>query len=162
MNETNITLAIMIEGWQAYQNNLSKALAPLSDEQLALRAGSNLRSIDELARHLIAVRAGWYHNFLREGDDSFDAISHWDEPGHPSRTASELVNGMAITWRLMQDALAQFSATNLQVVFTNDSDSQKFSQTRGWVVWHVIEHDLHHGGEISYSLGMHGLKAPNI
>ena len=57
MNETNITLAIMIEGWQAYQNNLSKALAPLSDEQLAFRAGPNLRSIDELARHLIAVRA---------------------------------------------------------------------------------------------------------
>jgi hypothetical protein len=26
----------------------------------------------------------------------------------------------------------------------------------------VIEHDLHHGGEIGYSLGMHGLQAPDI
>jgi uncharacterized damage-inducible protein DinB len=24
-------------------------------------------------------------------------------------------------------------------------------------VWHVAEHDLHHGGEISLTLGVHGL-----
>jgi hypothetical protein len=28
---------------------------------------------------------------------------------------------------------------------------------RGWVVWHVLEHDLHHGGEISQILGTNGL-----
>ena len=28
--------------------------------------------------------------------------------------------------------------------------------TRAWIVWHLIEHDLHHGGEISQSLGMIG------
>jgi uncharacterized damage-inducible protein DinB len=33
---------------------------------------------------------------------------------------------------------------------------------RGWIVWHVIEHDLHHGGEVSFTLGMHGLAAPDI
>jgi uncharacterized damage-inducible protein DinB len=27
------------------------------------------------------------------------------------------------------------------------------------VVWHVLEHDLHHGGEISLTLGMHGIDA---
>jgi uncharacterized damage-inducible protein DinB len=34
--------------------------------------------------------------------------------------------------------------------------------TRGWVVWHVIKHDLHHGGEIAYSMVMYGLKAADI
>jgi uncharacterized damage-inducible protein DinB len=29
--------------------------------------------------------------------------------------------------------------------------------TRQWVVWHLIEHDLHHGGEISLILGSNGL-----
>jgi len=27
------------------------------------------------------------------------------------------------------------------------------------VVWHVLEHDLHHGGEISLMLGLHRLQA---
>jgi hypothetical protein len=28
---------------------------------------------------------------------------------------------------------------------------------RGWVAWHVMEHDLHHAGEISQILGTKGL-----
>ncbi|HXZ03285.1 MAG TPA: hypothetical protein VEH81_00550 [Ktedonobacteraceae bacterium] len=37
-----------------------------------------------------------------------------------------------------------------------------YTFTRGLIVWYVIEHDLHHAGEIAYSLGMHGMKAPDI
>jgi uncharacterized damage-inducible protein DinB len=40
--------------------------------------------------------------------------------------------------------------------------SEDIYLTRGSIVWHVIEHDLHHGGEITYSLVMHGIKAPDI
>jgi hypothetical protein len=50
MNDTNITLAMMTEGWQMYQRESNKALAPLSNEQLVLRAAPNLHSIGELAR----------------------------------------------------------------------------------------------------------------
>jgi uncharacterized damage-inducible protein DinB len=34
--------------------------------------------------------------------------------------------------------------------------------TRQWVIWHLIEHDLHHGGEISLTMGMYRLKAPDL
>jgi hypothetical protein len=30
------------------------------------------------------------------------------------------------------------------------------------LICHVYELDLHHGGELSFSLGMHGLAAPDI
>ena len=61
MSETSETLAFFTQGWQNYQHQLSIALARLSPEQLVLRAAPDLRSIDELARHVIAVRAGWFH-----------------------------------------------------------------------------------------------------
>ena len=51
------------------------ALAPLSLDQLALSAAPNLRSIDELACHIIAVRAGWFHEVLDEGAEDFGAFS---------------------------------------------------------------------------------------
>ncbi len=162
MGNANITLAIMTEGWQTYQSELSKALAPLSPEQLAFRAAPYLRSIGELARHMIVARAGWYHDVLHEGDDAFNALSYWDSPGSPIRSASEIVNGLALTWQVMQEALAHYTPTDLQVVFEGELEGQNYAYTRGWVVWHVIEHDLHHGGEIGYSLGMHGLQAPDI
>lgn len=162
MTNTNITLAMMTEGWQAYQRELSKALAPLSPEQLAWRAAPQLRSIGELARHMIAGRAGWYYEILHEGDDAFNALSYWNSSGSPTRSASEIVNGLALTWQVMQEALARYTPTDLQAVLEYELNGQTNRDTRGWVIWHVIEHDVHHGGEISYSLGMQGLQAPDI
>jgi uncharacterized damage-inducible protein DinB len=162
MSETNVTLAIITAGWQAYQDRLSSALAPLSPEQLALRAAPQLRSIDELALHIIAVRAGWFHYPLGEGDDAFGAYHEWDRPEAPTRTAAELVEGLAATWQVMQSALARFTPADLTQTLTGVRKGHTYAHQRGWVIWHVLEHDLHHGGEIGFSLGMHGLTAPDI
>ncbi len=162
MSEANVTLAIMSKGWHTYQNRLCEALAPLSPDQLALCAASNLRSIDELARHIIGVRAGWFHEALGEGGEDFGAFSQWDLPDSPSRQASELVSGLEATWQVMQEALARFTPADLQENIQKERRGKTCTFTRGGIVWHVIEHDLHHGGEIAYSLGMHGLKATDI
>ena len=162
MGEINVTLAMMAEGWHAYQERLSGALAPLTPEQLAVRAASQLRSIDELARHIVGVRAGWFHNILGEGDDTFGAYHDWGSPGAAMRPASELVSGLAATWHVMQAALARFTPEDLTQTLTGERKGRSYAHKRGWVVWHVLEHDLHHGGEIGYSLGIHGLKAPDL
>jgi uncharacterized damage-inducible protein DinB len=163
MSDTNITLALITEGWHTYQSALCKALAPLSDEQLALRAAPNLRSIGQLARHLIGARKGWFHFVLGEGNDAFGGFASWPDPEKPIPPASELVRGLEATWQGMQEVLARYTPTDLlEVVNDEDEEGNTIPHTRGWVIWHVIEHDLHHGGEIGYSLGMHGLQAPDI
>lgn len=162
MAETNVTLAMMVDGWHDYQTQLSAALAPLTTEQLALRAAPQLRSIEELARHIIGVRAGWFHNILGEGDNAFGAYHDWDTPDAPAQTASELVDGLAATWQAMQAALSRFTPDDLTETVSGERKGRHFAHRRGWVVWHVLEHDLHHGGEIGFSLGMHGLKAPDL
>jgi uncharacterized damage-inducible protein DinB len=162
MSETGETLAFFTQGWQNYQNQLIIALARLSPEQLALRAAPNLRSIDELARHIIAVRAGWFHFCLKEGDEDFGAFGAWDEPGSPARSADELVSGLEKTWQVVQEVLGRYTLADLQSIVQDEWEGQVYNYPRGWVIWHVIEHDVHHGGEIAYSLGMHGLTAPDI
>lgn len=162
MDDTNTTLAIMADGWRAYQTELRAVLAPLTPEQLALRAAPHLRSIDELAHRIIGVRAGWFHNILGEGDYTFGACHDWDWPDAPARTADELVSGLAATWQSMQAALARFTAYDLAQTVTGERKGHTFAHKRGWVVWHVIEHDVYHGGEIGYSLGMYGLRAPDL
>jgi uncharacterized damage-inducible protein DinB len=162
VSEANVTLGIMSEGWQTYQQKLIDALAPLSAEQLALRAMPSLRSIEQLARHMISVRAGWFHRFLGEGGDDFGALATWDAPDSPVRSASELVEGLKATWRVMQEALARYTPADLQETIERVRYGQTVRLTRGWVVWHLIEHDLHHGGELAFSLGMHGLTAPDV
>src|SRR5579862_7841602 len=98
MSETSETLAFFAQGWQNYQNQLSIALARLSPEQLALRAAPDLRSIDELVRHIIADRAGWFSYVLEEGDEDLRAFQQWGEPDSLPCSASELVSGLEKTW----------------------------------------------------------------
>jgi uncharacterized damage-inducible protein DinB len=162
MSETNGTLAIFSHGWHDYQDKLSTALTPLSTEQLALCAAPELRSIDELTRHIIATRAGWFHDGLGEGNDDFAAFIHWQGSDSTPRLASELVDGLTQTWNVMQEVLARYTSADLQETVTRERQGRTYTFTRGWIIWHVIEHDLHHGGEIAYSMGMHGLTAPDI
>jgi uncharacterized damage-inducible protein DinB len=162
MTETQTTLETFYAGWQTYQGHLVKAVAPLSPEQLALRAAPNLRSIGELATHIVRTRAGWFHHAIGEGTDETALYMAWNAPDMPPPSAAELVGGLEATWRMMQDALARWTPAVLAQPFQRDRNGQAYTLTRQWIIWHLIEHDLHHGGELCFSLGMHGLEAPDI
>src|SRR5215468_6062688 len=66
MTEDNFTLTTFYAQWKAYQEQIKESIAPLAAEQLALRAGSGLRSIGENATHIASVRAGWFTYTLGE------------------------------------------------------------------------------------------------
>lgn len=157
-------LTIFADEWQAYQNAVSDALAPLTPEQLALRAAPDLRSIGELACHIIGSRAGWFSWVLDAGDENFKAYEQWHKPapGSAPKTVSELVAGLAATWQVMRQTIANYTLADLREEITRERGGHTRVFTRGWVIWHVMEHDLHHGGEISLTLGMHRLPAPDI
>lgn len=157
------TLAPFYKGWDVYQQHLVNALAPLSDDQLALRAAPDLRSIDEIARHIIGARARWTYYVLREGGEDIVSPGMWDRPDQRARSAAELVSGLQATWQVLQDALHRWTVADLEEELRDiDDNGEEESFTRQWVIWHLIEHDLHHGGEISFSLGMHHLPAINL
>jgi uncharacterized damage-inducible protein DinB len=59
----------------------------------------------------------------------------------------------------MADCLARWNPDEMRHTFPDDLDGKPVDVSRAWVVWHVMEHDLHHGGELSLILGMHGLPA---
>ncbi|MCI0578987.1 MAG: DinB family protein [Chloroflexi bacterium] len=153
---------IFYEEWQKYQDSLKSALAPLTAEQLNLRAAPHLRSVGEITRHIIAARANWFGRFLGEGDEAIKSYSLWDEPDEPERPAGELLSGLDVTWELMAEVLARWTPADLQKTFPRRWRGSDYELSRSWVVWHVLEHDLHHGGEVSLTLGVHGLQSPDI
>jgi uncharacterized damage-inducible protein DinB len=63
---------------------------------------------------------------------------------------------------MMRDCLERWTPEMLDDPFTRERPRGTVTRTRGWIIWHVIEHDLHHGGELALTLGMHGLVAPDL
>jgi uncharacterized damage-inducible protein DinB len=163
MTEPQALMTTIYGGWHTYQALLIKALSPLVSDQLDLRAAPTLRSIEDIATHAIGARARWFYQLMGEGGEVFADLSTWDRQGMPSRSAAELVHGLETTWQGMQDAIARWTPADWQQTYPgDDDDGEPAIITRQWVIWHLIEHDLHHGGEVSLTLGMHGLPAPNL
>lgn len=161
MADENFTLSTIYENWKTYQDHIKTSVAPLSAEQLALRAAPELRSTGENVAHIIGCRAGWFNHFL--GEDGGAAITdemEWDVPDAAPRTAAELVQGLEDTWQFMSACIARWSDDDMRKTFQDDwGDGKIVDLSRAWVMWHVLEHDLHHGGELSLTLGMYGIPA---
>jgi uncharacterized damage-inducible protein DinB len=164
MAEDKFTLTTFYASWEAYQEHIKTAIAPLTAEQLSLRAAPGLRSIGENALHIVGCRVFWFTEFLGEdGGEEMEAYASWNEsalrPGATIPTAAELARAVDRTWRFVADCLARWSPADMQKTFPDDWDGKHVDLSRAWVVWHVLEHDLHHGGELSLTLGMHGIEA---
>jgi uncharacterized damage-inducible protein DinB len=172
------TLEPFLEGWAGYQRSLLEAIRPLNAEQLASRTAPFQWAVWQLASHMAGTRAYWFHEVIGEGDEEVGHMfavesttvpdlpledAGWeDDEDHP-RTAAELVDALERTWPMIEDRLRRWTVEDLEVEFSRtrrNGEIQTFS--RAWVVWHLIEHDLHHGGEISQILGTNGLPAPEL
>ena len=74
------TLAPLFNGWDAYQEQLVKAIAPLTAEQLALRAAPNLRSVGMIAAHIVGARVRWFHRLMGEGSVDIHYVGYLGSP----------------------------------------------------------------------------------
>ena len=152
--------------WKQYQDQIKQAIAPLTTDQLRLRAAPSLRSVGENIAHIIATRVGWFNNYMEENHPQIAPLRDWDDPElpQPERSAAQLVAGLDASWKFMQDCLDRWTPADLALTFPHDDPEWHDTHvtSRSWVVWHVLEHDLHHGGEISLTLGIHGLQAPQL
>ncbi len=162
MAEANVSLADCYRGWDGYQGYLVAAVAPLTPVQLALRPAPRLRSVGEQVAHIVAVRARWLALDLREGGPELVDLMGWDgwtEHGRvevPVRAAGELVRGLTATWSVLREALQRWTVADLDDVLPPAFPGEE-SSNRQFALWHLIEHDVHHGGEVSFALSLHGL-----
>jgi uncharacterized damage-inducible protein DinB len=167
-----------VEGWAEYQRLLLEAIGPLTAEQLSSRTAPFQWAVWQLAAHMASSRAYWFHDVLGEGDAAVREMfrvdsttvpglpledADWEDDERHPRTASELVEAFDRTWELMGACLGRWTTEDLVVEFPRSRRSGEVrTVTRAWVVWHLIEHDLHHGGEISQILGSNGISAPEL
>lgn len=166
MTEQTLPLITFYQGWETYQQSLVDTIAPLSPEQLGLPAAPHEWTIGKLAQHIIGNRVWWFHLWMGEGSPDLAPIAHWDPQdveAVSSRSTAELVAGLESTWQMIRDALSRWTANDLGHIFQppaalREDERENFPPfSRQWIVWHVLEHEIHHGGELSLVLGGYGL-----
>src|SRR5437016_2697306 len=108
MTIATLAQARILESWRHYQEELTRVIAPLTAEQMSVRLVPGLRSLGEIAEHIVRARALWLHHVL--GGADLEPLARWDEPEDPPRTADEVVQGLDQTWCVISVCLARWTA----------------------------------------------------
>ncbi len=159
------SLLVFYRGWDGYEVALEHALRAASPEHLAWRGAPHLRSVGEIAGHIVAGRVNWFHRVLGEGDGEFAArvagLTAEDIRAIEGSSA-QLVVWLQATWQVIETALRRWTVNDLQRTVLQDYQGQTYALPRQWVLWRVLSHDIHHGGEVAYALGMQGVSIPEL
>jgi len=160
--DTRTTLDLIYENWRGYNGKLQNCITPLTNEQLLLQPAPLMWPLGQIVQHIISVRAGWFSGTLQDANDLMNEYMLWGQRDSPERTAVELVRGLDKTWTFIESRLQRWTPTDCAKTFPDEWDGQKYDVSRSWVIYHVMEHDLHHGSEVSLILGMNGLQPLDI
>jgi len=160
--QTPSTLAVIYENWRGYQEKLRDCITPLTNEQLRLQPAAHMWPVEQLVQHIISVRAGWFSGTLQDEDEAMNQYMDWGQRDSPARRAGELGRGLAETWAFIEARLQGWTPADCAQTFPDEWDGQVYQVSRSWVIYHVLEHDLHHGGEVSLILGMNGLRSLDL
>lgn len=160
MTEPAFSLITLRNYWEQYQQCLIATITPLSPEQLALPVASH-EAIGDLLGHMIGARFWWFHRWMGEAEPP--DLMNWGTDAD-MRDAASLVSAFGMTWQMIAPALSRWTSADLEhLVQPPASVADKApAHTREWIVWHVLEHEIHHGGELSLALGGHGLQGIEI
>jgi uncharacterized damage-inducible protein DinB len=162
MQQTQSTLDVIYENWRGYHEKLRDCIVPLTLEQLSQRPAAKMWPLGQIVQHVISVRAGWFSGTLQDEDEAMQAYMSWGQGDSPDRSGEELARGLDETWAFIEARLQRWTPDDCARTFPDEWDGQVNEVSRSWVIYHVLEHDLHHGGEISLILGMNGLKTPDL
>ena len=160
MAEQAFSLITLRNYWENYQQRLIATITPLSSEQLALPVASH-QTIGGLLGHLIGARYWWFHRWM--GEEEPPELVEWGTE-QDMREAASLVSAFEITWRVISPALTRWTAADLAQMFPPPAPvaAEETAHSREWIVWHVLEHEIHHGGELSLALGGYGLQGIDL
>ena len=148
--------------WPQYNRRLREVVAAMTDEQLAIRPAPDGSPIWATVGHTAGVRVYWLCDVMGEpGADTtpFQDVANngWeDDLDHP-RGAAELADALDSTFRIVEGCLDRWTPAMLSDRIEREYAGTIQVHTRGSVVQRLFSHEAYHCGELSQTLGIHGL-----
>jgi uncharacterized damage-inducible protein DinB len=143
----------LLNHWKDVRGGLVAALDKLSDAQLDFTPREGLWSLRETVVHIAGTEEGWLRCYT---------ANRWHESPPQAADYPTIESLKALLAREHAATEAQFASNAdaaLEQVCTLPWGAQV---TMEWAVWHVIEHEIHHRGEVYLMLGLMGIEAPDV
>ncbi|MGH2555692.1 MAG: DinB family protein [Actinomycetota bacterium] len=149
--------------WPTYNQRLVEVVRPMSAEQLAVRPAPDRWPVWATVGHTAGARVYWLCGVIGEPGAERTPFTEplsgigWEDDEDTPRGAQELVTALETTWRLIDRCLDRWTPTMLGETVTREYGGEHQDHTRASVIQRLFSHDAYHCGELSQTLGIHGL-----
>ncbi len=135
----------------------------MSDAQLAIRPAPDGWPIWATVGHTAGVRVYWLCGVVGEPGaeatpfpDALTGEGWEDDLDHP-RNATELVHALDTTWAIVDRVLDEWTPELLDEPVERSFGGAQQVHSRASILQRLLTHEAYHCGELSQTLGIHGL-----
>jgi uncharacterized damage-inducible protein DinB len=148
--------------WPQYNRRLTEVVGAMTAEQLAIRPSPERDPIWATVGHTAAARTYWLCGVVGEPGaettpwptpDGEGWEDHLDQP----RGADELVMALDTTWAIVDGVLDRWTPELLDELIERRDTNPIQRHSRSSILQRLLTHEAYHCGELSQTLGIHGL-----
>jgi uncharacterized damage-inducible protein DinB len=145
--------AQFFDHWNNVWRDLMRALAMLREQDVDFRPAPKYhRTIGDILRHIINLEQGWIHFVVRR------ELQAWpDEQADKPKSLQDIRAEMDRTHKMTMDYLSTVPVEDFNRIVQVPQDG---SPKLGWILWHVLEQEIHHRGELYLCLSLLGMDRP--
>jgi len=148
-------VAEFFEHWEQVRADLHATLRKFKPEELTFRPFPGSWPVGTIMLHIAETEDYWLHELVT--GELEDGSANYPLARYPTL---EDIEGVLRRARQRTVALlARLTEEDLQRVYTTAS-GKNFSLY--WILWHVLEHETHHRGELSLTHGLLGREGLDV
>jgi uncharacterized damage-inducible protein DinB len=146
------TIDAFLQAWKDHSDGTRRILSALTDQSLSQKVGPDDRTLGRMAWHIATA--------IPEMCERTGLKLDGPRPDAPlAKTAKEILNGYDILANsLAEQAKKNWNDSTLQIV----DDMYGFKWARGLTLRILIDHEIHHRGQMTVLMRQAGLKVPGV
>jgi uncharacterized damage-inducible protein DinB len=147
-----VNAAQYFDHWNTVHRDLLRAVAVLSDDDLSFQPTPHYeRTVKDILLHIINLEQAWVHFVVRR------ALPTWPEEDQSLNSIETLQQKLKEVFSKTMVYLNSVPLDDLnRVVQVPEDGVPKLS----WILWHVLEQQIHHRGELFLCISLLGKERP--
>jgi uncharacterized damage-inducible protein DinB len=140
--------------WDVICAELIDGVGSLTQKQLDWIPPGGLSSIGDLLRHISETELWWIGNVVLKNFNYRDLTSTL------APNLNAIIGELQISHNYTIDLLNSKTVDCLNETYRIPEISQSYSL--GWILWHTIEHEMRHRGQIFLLMRLQGITPPHV
>lgn len=141
--------------WQEVRRGLIETIDKFEEGQLSYMPFPDSFSVAEIMLHIADAEDGWFRHVVTKELDTWP--SHYTVENYPDLPAIKGI--LTHVHQTTEKYLESLSESDLAMVIELPWGN---SIALHWIIWHILEHEIHHRGELSLILGMLGKEGLDV